>query len=166
MGLELFFGLLTIGLLARMRTVVSMRLHTLIFASSVGAPLVAVSAKKRQHIGKLFETIERVRKGAQNRISTGALNRLLHRAIENTPGPIGSSAAWSFKLLYATQVNEHEERALPVPHFVLFANRAAKLRESYVRHLENIIRGEWPGEGLPFIMSVRGKPAREPRGKK
>lgn len=130
------------------------------------APLVAVSAKKRQHIGKLFETIERVRRGAQNRISTGALNRLLHRAIENTPGPIGSTAAWSFKLLYATQVNDPENRAVPVPHFVLFANRAAKLRESYLRHLENIIRDEWPGEGLPFIMSVRGKPAREQRGRK
>jgi GTP-binding protein len=130
------------------------------------APLVAVSAKKRQHIGKLFDVVERVRRGAQNRISTGALNRLLHRAIENTPGPIGSTAAWSFKLLYATQVNDPENRTVPVPHFVLFANRAAKLRESYLRHLENIIRDEWPGEGLPFIMSVRGKPAREPRGKK
>jgi GTPase len=125
------------------------------------APLIAVSAKKKQHIGKLFEGIERVRKGSQNRISTGALNRLLHRAIENTPGPIGSTAAWSFKLLYATQVNDPENKAVPVPHFVLFANRAAKLREGYVRHLENIIREEWPGEGLPFIMSVRGKPARE-----
>ena len=130
------------------------------------APLVAVSAKKRQHIGKLFDVVERVRRGAQNRISTGALNRLLHRAIENTPGPIGSTAAWSFKLLYATQVNDPENRAVPVPHFVLFANRAAKLRESYLRHLESIIRDEWPGEGLPFIMSVRGKPAREPGGRK
>ena len=34
---------LIIGMMKRMRLVVSMRLHTLIFASSVGAPLVAVS---------------------------------------------------------------------------------------------------------------------------
>ena len=34
---------LIIGMMRRMRLVVSMRLHTLIFASSVGAPLVAVS---------------------------------------------------------------------------------------------------------------------------
>ena len=34
---------LIIGMMKRMRLVVSMRLHTLIFASSVGVPLVAVS---------------------------------------------------------------------------------------------------------------------------
>ena len=34
---------LIIGMMKRMRLVVSMRLHALIFASSVGAPLVAVS---------------------------------------------------------------------------------------------------------------------------
>ena len=34
---------LIIGMMKKMRVVVSMRLHTLIFASSVGAPLVAVS---------------------------------------------------------------------------------------------------------------------------
>ncbi|MBX7211225.1 MAG: ribosome biogenesis GTPase Der [Verrucomicrobiaceae bacterium] len=120
------------------------------------APLVAVSAKRGQHIDMLFKAVERVRRGAQTRIGTGALNRLLGRAIENSPTSVGSSAV-SFKLLYATQVNSATDSAIPVPHFVLFFNRAAKLQESYLRHLEKIIREEWPGEGLPFVMSVRGK---------
>ena len=34
---------LTIGMMKKMQLIVSMRLHALIFASSVGAPLVAVS---------------------------------------------------------------------------------------------------------------------------
>ncbi len=124
------------------------------------APLVAISAKKREHIGKLFVQIEAVRRGAQTRIGTGALNRLLHEAIANTPGPLGRSAH-AFKLLYATQVNSPEEEQVPVPHFVLFANRAAKLTDSYLRFLESVIRKEWPAPGVPFRMSVRGKEPKE-----
>lgn len=124
------------------------------------APLIAISAKERQHIGKLFKSIEEIRKGATNRIGTGTLNRLLHSAIDNSPGPLGHSRH-SFKLLYATQVNHTEDKAIPVPHFVLFANRAAKLTDSYLRYLENMIRAEWPAPGVPFNMTVRGKTAKE-----
>lgn len=124
------------------------------------APLIAISAKDKEHIGKLFVQIEKVRNGSQNRISTGALNRLLQHAIENTPGALGRSTH-SFKLLYATQVNEAEEFAIPVPHFVLFANRAAKMTDSYLRYLESVIRDEWPAPGVPFKMSVRGKAPRK-----
>ena len=120
------------------------------------APLVAISAKNKEHVGKLFVQIEKVRNGSQNRIGTGALNRLLANAIENTPGALGRSTH-SFKLLYATQVNEAEGFAIPVPHFVLFANRAAKLTDSYLRYLEKVIRDEWNAPGVPFKMSVRGK---------
>lgn len=126
------------------------------------APLVAISARNKEHIGKLFVQIEKVRSGAQNRISTGSLNRLLHTAIENTPGALGRSTH-SFKLLYATQVNEAAEFAIPVPHFVLFANRASKLTESYTRYLEKVIRDEWPAPGVPFRMSVRGKGPKKER---
>ena len=126
------------------------------------APLVAISAKNKDHIGKLFVQIEKVRNGAQNRIGTGALNRLLANAIENTPGALGRSTH-SFKLLYATQVNETSEFAIPVPQFVLFANRASKLTDSYTRYLEKVIRDEWPAPGVPFRMSVRGKGPKKER---
>jgi GTP-binding protein len=127
------------------------------------APLVAISAKNREHIGKLFVQIEGVRRGAQTRIGTGVLNRLLHQAIENTPGPLGRSQH-AFKLLYATQTNSPEDEEVPVPQFVLFANRAAKLTDSYLRFLESVIRKEWPAPGVPFRMSVRGKQPKEKRG--
>ncbi|MBK8092684.1 MAG: ribosome biogenesis GTPase Der [Verrucomicrobiaceae bacterium] len=120
------------------------------------APMIAISAKNKDHIGKLFVQIEKVRQGAQNRIGTGALNRLLGNAIENTPGALGRSTH-SFKLLYATQTNDTTESAIPVPQFVLFANRADKLTESYTRYLESVIRDEWPCPGVPFRMSVRSK---------
>ncbi len=126
------------------------------------APLIAISAKEKQFIGKLFQSVEAIRGGARNRIGTGALNRLLQQAIDNSPGPLGH-AKFSFKLLYATQVNSAEDSPIPVPHFVLFANRAAKLTDSYLRHLEHVIRKEWPAPGVPFRMSVRGKPAKSER---
>ncbi|SKA98332.1 GTP-binding protein [Prosthecobacter debontii] len=124
------------------------------------APLIATSAKNSENIGKLFVQIENVRKGAQGRIGTGVLNRLMHETIENTPGPLGRSPQ-TFKLLYVTQVNETEDVAIPVPHFVMFANRAAKMTEGYLRFLESVIRKEWPAPGVPFRMSVRGKQPKE-----
>jgi GTP-binding protein len=48
----------------------------------------------------------------------------------------------------------------------MFANRAAKLTDSYLRYLENVIRKEWPAPGVPFRMSVRGKPGKPNTGKK
>ncbi len=126
------------------------------------APLIAVSAKKAQHLDKLFKAIERVRAGSRKRMGTGILNRLLQRAIEAAPSPLGNVRT-AFKLLYATQVNSPEDTAIPVPHFVLFANRAAKLQDSYLRYLEGAIRAEWPAEGLPMHMTVRGKPAKDAR---
>jgi GTP-binding protein len=123
------------------------------------AEIIATSAKNKEHIGKILQTVETMREQANNRIGTGILNRLLINAIENAPGPLGRSHH-SFKLLYATQVNQQEDQLIPVPHFVLFANRASKLQESYLRYLETVIRSEWPAVGIPFKFSVRGKIAK------
>ena len=120
------------------------------------APMVPTSASKKQGLDKLFKMIERVREGAQQRVGTGALNRILQRAIDNTPGPVGTGPH-TFKLLYATQVNDMEGRSIPVPHFVLFCNRAYSLQESYLRFLESQIRKEFPGAGLPFLLKIKSK---------
>ena len=55
-------------------------------------------------------------------------------------------------------------RQVCIDRVVLFANRAAKLTESYLRFLESVIRKEWPAPGVPFRMSVRGKQPKEKRG--
>jgi GTP-binding protein len=120
------------------------------------APMITISAKKGENLDKLFKTVEAVRRGSQQRIGTGALNRLLADAISNNAGPIGTGPH-TFKLLYATQTNQREFKAVPVPHFVLFCNRAFKLHESYLRFLESQIRKEFPGSGLPFTLKVKGK---------
>lgn len=120
------------------------------------APMIAVSAKHAQFIPKIFAAVEAVREGAQHPPGTGALNRLLQRAMEQAPGSQGRSGK-SFHLLYATFLKEEEPAAIPVPHIILFANRVNKLQDSYLRHLESVIRGHWSAPGIPFRFSVRGK---------
>ncbi len=120
------------------------------------APYVMTSANTGTGVDRVFKAIERVRDGAQKRIGTGVLNRILHHAVENSPGPLGAGPK-IFKLLYATQVNDTSDRAVPVPHFVLFANRVHRMQDSYLRFLEGRIREEFPGEGLPFFIKIKAK---------
>ncbi len=127
------------------------------------APMIAVSATRKQFLEKIFSTVEQVREGAQETLGTGVLNRLLHEAEKRSPATLGASGK-SFHLLYAAFLKDDEPQAIPVPHILLFANRAGKLQESYLRHLEHVIRETWPAEGLPMRFTVRGKEKRG-RGK-
>ena len=123
------------------------------------APMIAVSATRKQFLEKIFSTVEQVREGAQETLGTGVLNRLLHEAEKRSPATLGASGK-SFHLLYAAFLKDDEPQAIPVPHILLFANRAGKLQESYLRHLEHVIRETWPAEGLPMRFTVRGKEKR------
>jgi GTP-binding protein len=119
------------------------------------APKVAVSAKQRDHLGKIFEALERVLLSASEPVPTGALNRLLQGAIERNPPPMRLGKR--LKLLYATQQREDEPARVPVPQYLLFVNYAELLTRTYERFLENQIRSEFPMEGLPFVFEVRSR---------
>lgn len=119
------------------------------------APKVAISAKHRDHLGKIFEAVARVVEASAEPVPTGALNRLLHHAIERNPPPVRTGKR--LKLLYATQRREDEPRRVPVPEYLLFVNHAALLTRTYERFLENQIRSEYPMEGLPFVFEVKSR---------
>jgi GTP-binding protein len=120
------------------------------------APLVALSAKESKFLDKAFRAVESVVKGAKNPPGTGVLNRLIQRAVKSSPQIAGASGR-TFNILYATLRKLDEPLAVPPPEIVLFANRADKLQESYLRHLESVIREEWPAPGLPFTWTIKGK---------
>lgn len=126
------------------------------------APRVAVSAKDRQHLGKIFKAIETVRAGAQSPIPTGVLNRLLREAIERNPPPMKGGKR--LKLLYGTQKREDRPRVVPVPEYLLFVNYANLLTRTYERFLENQIREQFPMKGLPFVFTVKSR--RKPEDRK
>ena len=119
------------------------------------APFAAVSAKEKQHLGKFFQTIEKVRQAALTPLPTGPLNRLLQDGLVRTPPPMIANKR--FKLLYVTSATAQEGSLLPVPTFLLFINRVDLLSESYQRYLENLVREEYGLTGLPirFILKPR-----------
>lgn len=123
------------------------------------APLVFCSAKNGIEMARLFNTIEKVRKGAGVRLGTGPLNRLLQTAMmEQPPAP---KRGRRFKLLYATHPEDRGNWAVPTPEFVLFCNSGKLLDDGYQRYLEAAIRREVPYVGLPLHFTFR---EREERG--
>ncbi|MDF1753000.1 MAG: ribosome biogenesis GTPase Der [Verrucomicrobiales bacterium] len=119
------------------------------------APKVAISAKNRQYIGKIFNAIDEVVAAAAFPVPTGQLNRLLQFAIERNPPPVRKGKR--LKLLYSTQKREDNPGPVPVPEYMLFVNYSSLLTQTYERFLENQIRKEFPMEGLPFKFRVKSR---------
>ncbi len=128
------------------------------------APKVAISAKNRDHLGKIFEAINVVLESSSNPIPTGVLNRLLQNSIERNQPPVRNSKR--LKLLYATQKREDDPQTVPVPEYLLFVNHAELMTRTYERFLENQIRKEFPMEGLPFVFRVRSRISEAKDGRK
>ncbi|MDB4662037.1 ribosome biogenesis GTPase Der [Verrucomicrobiales bacterium] len=119
------------------------------------APRLAISAKNRQYLGKIFQKIEDVVEASQNPIPTSALNKLMGFSIEKNQPP--AKRGKRLKLLYATQRREDRPGLVPVPEYILFVNYGNLLTRTYERYLENQIRETYPMEGLPFVFTVRSR---------
>ena len=128
------------------------------------APKVAISAKNRQYLGKIFKAIEDVIETASNPIPTGVLNRLLQNSITRNPPPVRQNKR--LKLLYATQKRDDRPSPIPVPEYILFVNYAQLLTRTYERFLENQIRKQFPMEGLPFLFRTRSRTPRDKQEEK
>lgn len=128
------------------------------------APKVAISAKNREYITKIFDAVDGVIETSTDPIPTGVLNRLLHQSIERNPPPVRHGKR--LKLLYATQRREDNPSSIPVPEYMLFVNYANLLTRTYERFLENQIRKEYPMEGLPFVFRVKSRTKRGEKSKR
>ena len=117
------------------------------------APLVAVSAKEREYLGKIFTQIEKIRTEASVTPGTGVLNRLIQNAIDRNPPP--AIKGRRLKLLYATLARRDDGHLFTAPTVVCFVNYAELLSESYTRYLEAQLREEFPFTGLPIRFDVR-----------
>ncbi|HET7239362.1 MAG TPA: GTPase, partial [Terrimicrobiaceae bacterium] len=124
------------------------------------APVIALSAKTRTNVKRLFHAIEKIRQHASRRSGTGELNRYLRATMERQPPPARSQRR--LKLFYATQLMPSEPRPFQVPAFLLFVNDPRLLPESYLSFLRARLRERWEYPGLPILLKPRG---REKRGK-
>ena len=111
------------------------------------APIVAISAKTGQRVGRVLEAALEIAAQRRRRIPTAALNSWLREASARRPAPTVRGKQPRF--FYATQV------AIDPPTFVLFASEASTVHFSYRRYLENQLRAVFGFEGTPVRLVIR-----------
>ena len=120
------------------------------------APVVSISAKTGQRVGRVLEMAVDIWGERRRRVSTGELNRLLKTATERVvPAMVRGRRP---KLFYATQA------AVAPPTFVFFASDASAIHFSYRRYIENQLREAFGFHGTPVRLVFRDRvSARPPR---
>ena len=121
------------------------------------SPLAIVSAKENTGIDSIFSAIEKLKKSCQKILGTGALNRILQRAMLTNPPPAAKSNGRCLKLYYATVAVNEKYTRLPVPTYVLFVNDKRMLSENYAQYLRNAIRKHTGAVGVPVVLSPRSR---------
>ena len=111
------------------------------------APIMFVSVKTGQRVGKLFELINRIYEQSCMRISTGMLNDVLSDAVMRVQPPTDKGRR--LKIYYITQTS------VKPPVFVIFCNDAELFHFSYQRYIENQIREVFGFYGTPIVITVR-----------
>ena len=113
------------------------------------APIVSISAKTGQRVGRVLELAIDIWAERRRRIPTGELNRMLSAATERTPPPLVRGRRP--RIFYATQAG------IAPPTFVFFASDAAAVHFSYRRYLENRLRETFGFDGTPIRLVFRDR---------
>lgn len=113
------------------------------------APVVFVSALKRQRIQTILPLVDEVHDYSCLRIQTNVLNEVLVDAQLITPPPAHKGKR--LKIYYASQVS------VAPPTFVLFVNDVELLHFSYKRYLENRLREAFGFNGTTLRIIARQK---------
>lgn len=111
------------------------------------APIIFISAKTGQRLGKLMELIDYVDKQNAMRITTGVLNKILADATARVQPP--TDRGRRLKIYYITQVSTRP------PTFACFINDKKLFHFSYQRYLENQIRETFGLQGTPIKILPR-----------
>ena len=112
-------------------------------------PVVFGSATQQATVKRLFPKIDAVMGEYIKRIPTGRLNQFLQQALEKNPLPY--RRGHPTKSVYMTQV------ATKPPTFVLFVKHPEDVSSTYLRYLDNAIRGSYGFLGAPIRILVRRK---------
>ncbi|MBB5203739.1 GTP-binding protein [Inhella inkyongensis] len=111
------------------------------------APLVHISALKRQGLGPLWKALADAHASAFKKLTTPVLTRLIHEAVEHqTPKRVG---AFRPKLRYAHQ------GGMNPPIVVIHGNSLDHVSDVYKRYLEGRIRAHYGLTGTPMRIEMR-----------
>lgn len=111
------------------------------------APILFVSAIKKQRIQTILPMIDEVHDFSLLRIQTNVLNEVIMDAQLTTPTP--THKGLRLKIYYASQVS------VAPPTFVLFVNDPELLHFSYKRYLENKLREAFQFKGTALRIIAR-----------
>ncbi len=111
------------------------------------APIIFISAKTGQRVGRIFDLIEKVTHQYYLRLSTALINEVVREAVSINPPP--GDKGRRLKVFYATQTGVRP------PTFVFFVNDPTLMHFSYKRFLENKLREAFGFEGTPVRIFTR-----------
>jgi GTPase len=118
-------------------------------------PKVCASAKTGRNVEKIFPLIDSVLGSLNTRIPTHKLNKSLMEWMQHYHPPmIGEKR---LRIYYMAQID------VQPPRFVLFVNSSALMDDGYRRYLINQLRSTFAFEGVPFILTLRGKTQKRKR---
>ncbi|QVK20325.1 ribosome biogenesis GTPase Der [Mycoplasmatota bacterium] len=111
------------------------------------APIVYLSALTKKRIHTLFESIDEVYENYQKRFKTHIINDIIVDALQMNPTPQFNGGR--LKVYYSTQATSSP------PTFILFVNDPEYAHFSYIRYLENCLRGAFNFSGTPIKFILR-----------
>jgi GTP-binding protein len=111
------------------------------------APVLFVSAKTGQRLGKIITAVDEVMENYTMRLSTNRLNRVIGEAVAVHQPP--SDKGRMFKIYYTNQIK------VKPPTFVFTVNNPEGFHFSYQRYLENKLREEFNFTGTPIRFEIK-----------
>ena len=120
--------------------------------------MLRASALTGTGVRRVLKAAERAADNRRRRITTGELNRVLGRALRDSPPQ--TIRGMRLRVYYVAQT------AISPPTFTLVCNREEELHFSESRRIENIIRRAGDFTGTPIRISVRGRSTGKGRGRK
>mgnify|MGYP000856110015 FL=1 len=127
------------------------------------APVIFISAETGLNVKKCLRIIDTVAANIDATLTTGALNRVLHRAADRLPAPASGAGGVRFKIYYATQIGNRPIR------INIFANQPRALVPSYRLYLMNQLRAAYGLVGAPIVCAFKsshGDPEQDENNRK
>jgi GTP-binding protein len=113
------------------------------------AEILRVSARTGRGVGRILPAAARAAGNRRRRVSTGELNRVLGRALRDSPPQTARGPR--LKVYYVAQTG------VGPPTFTIVGNREEALHFSETRRIENLVREASDFTGSPIRISVRGR---------
>lgn len=113
------------------------------------APIALLSAKEGLNVGGVLDLAFDLKKQAHERVSTGALNRLVRSILEKR-GPSNKLGTLA-RVFYVAQVGTAP------PTIAMVVNEPKLFTPNYMRYLMNRLREQAPFDEVPFRVFVRSR---------